>query len=167
MPLSETEILFSTLAQSSSDCIKLFDVRGKLIFINTSGLREHGYKDVEDAAQRDFADTMVPESRDHFKKAFSAALHGDPASLEIHHTEEGANREFCLENFTPIRDKSGVIVGVLGISRDISLRKRMEEELRERIDDLEKVNKLMVGRELKMMELKNTIEELKQKVASS
>jgi len=167
MPLSEKEILFNTLAQSSSDCIKLFDTEGKMLFINKAGMEEHGYKDMEDAGERDFADTMISESKDYFKKAFAAALRGDASSLEIQHTEEGANREFCLENFTPIRDASGAIVGVLGISRDISLRKKMEEELRERIVDLEKANKLMISRELKMIELKNEAQALKEQISSS
>jgi PAS domain S-box-containing protein len=166
MPLSENEILFSTLAQSSPDCIKLFDVEGKLVFINKGGMEEHGYKDLEES--QNFLESMVPESQASFKKAFGAALnHGDVVSVEIQHTTGGSNREFCLESVTPVRDANGVITGVLGISRDITLRKKMEEELQERISDLEKSNKLMVGRELKMMELKNEIEELKRRVSSA
>ncbi len=44
--------------------------------------------------------------------------------------------------------------------RDITERKRMEEELLRRVEELEKINTLMVGRELKMAELKKRIREL-------
>lgn len=163
MPLSEKEILFSTLAESSPDCIKLFDTEGKLVFINKAGMEEHGFSNLEEAQH--FIESMVLESQTSFKKAFDAALRGDSASIEIQHTEGGSNRDFCLESVTPVRDAHGAITGVLGISRDITLRKKMEEELHERIADLEKSNKLMIGRELKMMELKNEIGELKERLA--
>jgi len=47
-----------------------------------------------------------------------------------------------------------------GIIRDITERKKMEEELQKKMHDLERFNKLAVGRELKMIELKKRIKEL-------
>ena len=164
--MTEKEILFSTLAQSSPDCIKLFDTEGKLLFMNNGGLKEHGYATMEEAKKRGMAETLVPESKKAFEEAFAAALRGETTSIEVKHTKEGSNREYCLEIVTPLRDDGGTISGIMGISRDITSRKRMEKELREKIDDLERANKLMVGRELKMIELKNEIEELRRKAES-
>ena len=55
-------------------------------------------------------------------------------------------------------------------ARDITKRKKAEEELeklnkelKSKIEELEQVNKLMVGHELKMAELKKEIEELKKR----
>lgn len=167
MPQSEKEILFSTLAQSSPDCIKLFDTKGKLVFINKGGLEEHHYKTIEEALEHGTLETMLPDSLKAFQKAFTAALNGDSVSLEVQHTKEGSNREWCLEMITPIRDADGKISGVLGVSRDITERKRMEDDLHEKIEDLEQANKLMVGRELKMIELKSQIEELVKKLPNA
>lgn len=165
--MSENEILFSTLAQSSPDCIKLFDTKGKLLFMNKSGLEEHGYKSLEEAQKGDFLDSMIPESQTCFKEAFAAALSGDDkVSIEIQHKPEKSTREFCLETVTPVYGKEGDLSGAMGVSRDISDRKRKEKELQEKFCELEKANNLMVGRELKMIELKKEIETLRQKIPS-
>ena len=50
-----------------------------------------------------------------------------------------------------------------GTIRDISQNKKSEENLKEKMEELEKLNKLMVGRELKMIELKNELNKLKNK----
>lgn len=64
----------------------------------------------------------------------------------------------------------GYFVGILDITElkelQESLEKKVEErtkELQERIDELEKFRKLTVGRELRMVELKEEIERLKEK----
>ncbi|MFA6255070.1 MAG: PAS domain S-box protein [Patescibacteria group bacterium] len=44
--------------------------------------------------------------------------------------------------------------------RDITEQKKAEQALKEKINDLERLNKLMVGRELKMVELKERIKQL-------
>lgn len=53
---------------------------------------------------------------------------------------------------------------ILGIVRDIAERKKTEEELKNKNLELEKFNKLSVGREIKMIELKNKIKELEEKL---
>jgi PAS domain S-box-containing protein len=48
----------------------------------------------------------------------------------------------------------------LVLLKDITERKRVEEELKRRMEELERFNRLAVGRELKMIELKKRIQEL-------
>jgi hypothetical protein len=50
------------------------------------------------------------------------------------------------------------------IFHDISQRKKIESELRRRVDELERMHKAFVGRELRMAELKREIKELKKKL---
>ena len=51
-----------------------------------------------------------------------------------------------------------------GIIRDISMRKKLENELVGKLDEIERFNKLMVGREIKMGEMKQEINVLKQRL---
>ena len=43
--------------------------------------------------------------------------------------------------------------------------KKIEEELRERVEEAEKLNRLMVDRDLKMVELKQEVESYKEQIA--
>jgi PAS domain S-box-containing protein len=61
---------------------------------------------------------------------------------------------------TPVRDDADRIIGFLGIANDITERKRLEDELRENMHSLEVFHEVAVGRELKMIELKDKIAEL-------
>ncbi len=67
-----------------------------------------------------------------------------------------------LEVFgSPIKDEAGKIVASLVTFQDITERKKTETSLRLHAEEMEKINKVMVGRELKMVELKKEIEDLK------
>jgi PAS domain S-box-containing protein len=52
---------------------------------------------------------------------------------------------------------------IFGVARDLTDIKKREQDLNDKIEELEKVNNIMVDRELKMVELKNKLEALKQK----
>ena len=56
----------------------------------------------------------------------------------------------------------GQVEGIVGIILDITNIKNAEEIIKKKAENLEKINKLMVDRELKMIELKKKIEELEQ-----
>ena len=75
-----------------------------------------------------------------------------------------------------IRDDQGRIAAIEGIITDITERKQAEEELRtlntdlertaelqEKNAELERLNKIFVGRELRMIELKERIKQLEER----
>ena len=51
------------------------------------------------------------------------------------------------------------------IIRDISDRKKVENEIKRKVDELERFNRLMVGREIKMIGLKKEVNELLEKLS--
>ena len=66
----------------------------------------------------------------------------------------------------PLTDLQGNTIGILGTYEDITERKKADNEINRRSEELEKFNRLAVGRELKMVELKQKIKELEAKLRS-
>jgi PAS domain S-box-containing protein len=60
----------------------------------------------------------------------------------------------------PWHDSAGVILGINGAAMDITERKHSEEALQVSRKKLETINQFLVGRELRMIELKKDIDEL-------
>jgi len=77
----------------------------------------------------------------------------------------------------PVQKKDGTVITIeltigslqlkgkwyaVGVMRDISMRKKMEQDLKEKVEELERMNTLMVGRELKMIELKEKLKKMEE-----
>ena len=83
------------------------------------------------------------------------------------HTEEVNDPNIgipLLVTTSPIFNDAGEFIGAVHIAKNISEQKKMEAELKKRITSLERFQKVMVGRELKMKELKSRIVELEKRI---
>jgi PAS domain S-box-containing protein len=66
--------------------------------------------------------------------------------------------------FFVVKDEQGRTIGTYGVSQDITERKRVEEELKKKVEELETFYKASMDREDKILELKKKIEELEKHV---
>lgn len=83
------------------------------------------------------------------------------------HTEEVFDPRIglpLLVSTSPIYDDNGEFIGSVHIAKDISALKKAQQELRDKMSDMEKFQKVAVDRELKMIELKERIRELEGKL---
>jgi PAS domain S-box-containing protein len=67
-------------------------------------------------------------------------------------------------SISPITDAAGAITHFLAVKEDITERKRAETELSDKMDELERFSKIAVGRELRMIELKEEINALRKQL---
>ena len=103
------------------------------------------------------------------QRAVPRALRGETvtnAEYTLHRKDTGDTWAGSYP-FAPIRDKGGKIVGSVVTGRDIAARKQAEAALRQKAEalrasnaELEQFSRAMVGRELRMSELKQELNEL-------
>lgn len=71
---------------------------------------------------------------------------------------------YLMVSVSPIFDEAGGIKGAVHYMKDITEIKRSEDELKKRVDDLEKFYEMAVNRELRMKELKKDIKMLNEEL---
>lgn len=88
---------------------------------------------------------------------------GKPAYTSHEGIAKDGSKTYVELNSYPIKDSRGKIIRVIETVRDISERKKHEEDMAEK-RYLERITKVAIGRELKMVELKMRIEELEERI---
>jgi PAS domain S-box-containing protein len=81
--------------------------------------------------------------------------------LTLRHRDGDETLTEVLYNASVYRDTSGEVLGVFATARDVTEQMRAQREVGERLAELEQFQRLTVGRELKMIELKKEIEYLR------
>ena len=94
------------------------------------------------------------------KKYLSIKKEGNKLVSESHHPHLGDGGMYLSGNASQIYDAAGQVSGAIESLRDITERRHMEEDLRQNVEELERFNKLAIGREIKMIQLKQEINEL-------
>jgi PAS domain S-box-containing protein len=132
------ETFYRTLLESTGDYVWAVNREGRFLYIN--GLMEKllGMSN-EEAQDKTYGDTVksASDTEDFLKKVGRVFL-GEVVSQE--HLSDLNNR-LLLRTMSPVRDRSGLIIAVSIISKDITERNHMEKKLREYADDLENLVK--------------------------
>jgi PAS domain S-box-containing protein len=125
--LPDSRAILQAIAEGTSDALYAKDAHGRYLLINEAGARDLG-RPPEEIVGRSDADLMPPDAAaqlaEHDRSVMAA---GEPRSYEERVNLDGSERIF-LSTKGPYRDGQGKIVGVFGISRDITERKRIEAE---------------------------------------
>jgi len=155
-----------SLIESSLDPLVTISADGKITDVNEATIRATGVPR-EQLIGADFSDyfTEPEKAREGYQQVFARGFVTD-YPLTIRH-KDGRLTD-VLYNASVYKDTRGEVLGIFAAARDVTAQKRIETELAEqrrkeleRLAELEKFQKLTVGRELKMVELKKEIEELK------
>jgi PAS domain S-box-containing protein len=94
------------------------------------------------------------------KKYLSIKKVGEKLVSESHHPDLGDGGLYLAGNASLIFDVAGQVAGAIESLRDITDRRQMEDELKQNVEELERFSKLAIGRELRMIQLKEEINEL-------
>lgn len=110
---------------------------------------------------KDWIDLIHPDDRDRIERTIAElAKTKDSAHLEYRVRKKSGDYIYVEDNGYFIKDAGGNTTRMVGFVKDITERKKNQEELTNRMNELEEFNRLSVDRELKMIELKKEVNQL-------
>jgi PAS domain S-box-containing protein len=157
-----------SLIEASLDPLVTISPEGKITDMNQATAKITGLSRQE-LTGTDFLDyfTEPQKAREVYQKVFAKGSVAD-SPLTLRH-KDGKLTD-VLFNGSVYKDDRGNVLGVVIVARDVTAQKKLERDVAERekelerLVELERFRKLIVGRELKMIELKKENEELRGKL---
>ena len=159
--LRESEDRYARLIREAPDPIVTLDLVGRVQTVNPAVEQAVGYT-AEEILGHHFSTLgiVLPASLPRAIEEFAFALAGKkrpPFELRVAH-KDGTHLVFEANPRPFERDRS--VAGVHVIFRDITVRKQVEEALRAEKEKLERIDRVMMDREQRVLELKREVNEL-------
>lgn len=159
--LRDSEKRYRTIVENITDALYMHDFEGNVIDVNENACKTLGYTR-EELIGANLSMIDSEENKRLLSERMSQLLKENSILFEGQHVrKDGRILPVEISAKVVTREGSGIIQGFV---RDISDRKKTEEEIGQRIQELEDFYDMAIGRELRMIELKEEIEKLKEEL---
>jgi PAS domain S-box-containing protein len=150
-----------SMIESSLDSLVAISAEGKITDANQATVKLTGVRR-DQLIGTSFSDYFTdPEKAEAiYQRVFTEGMAVD-YPLTLRHRDGHETLTEVLYNASVYRDGSGNVLGVFAAARDVTEQMRAQREVVERLAELELFQRMTVGREVKMIELKKEIEYLK------
>lgn len=133
--LQESEQRYRLLADNAIDVIWTADLQGRFTYVSPSILQLRGITP-EEGMQTSIEDAITPASYPVVRRALRAVVrdalagkNSDPVYLEVEQPRKDGTTVWTEVTTRVIFDDAGTPLGLLGVSRDVSLRRAYREQL--------------------------------------
>jgi PAS domain S-box-containing protein len=160
-PITAAENILNTM----SEMLFILDPTGKIVNVNPATLRNLDYRKSEVIGN----DLSIFDSKED-KISLSQSIRSEILYKNIVNNKHGnLQTKFGKQlpvsmSCTTMRGEEKELIGIVCVVRDLSDVEKSEKRLASYTSDLEQMNKLMIGREVKMYELKKEIEKLRDEI---
>lgn len=121
--------LQNSMLDVSVDCIKLMRTDGTLSHMNRSGCAALGIPEGETGFGMKWLDLLPADVRQRGLRALQAARSGKNARF-AGYSVAGSSHQHWDNILTPMKDENGSTIGILCVSRDVTLQREAERRLR-------------------------------------
>lgn len=118
-----------TIIDTEPECVKLVDRDGCLLMMNRAGLAMIEAGTLDEVKGKSVSDLVSPEYREAFRKNVNGVFEGKSGTLEFEIIGLKGRRLRLETHAVPLFGENDRIIALLGITRDITVRKKLEEEL--------------------------------------
>jgi len=126
--LHDSERRLRAIIDTEPECVKVVDRAGNLLEMNAAGLTMLEADSLQVLQRQALLDYIVPQDRAAFIALHQRVMKGEAGTLEFEVIGLKGARRWLETHAAPMRDASGSIDTLLGITRDITERKRSETE---------------------------------------
>lgn len=128
LALAESGKRYKTLIDHAPFCVHEIDLEGRLESVNRAGLDILEATDETEVCGVVYLEKVSQQDRPRIERLLIAAIAGEASYFEFTSTVGPA---LCFKScFIPIRDDAGKVIRILGISEDITERRRSEDAIR-------------------------------------
>lgn len=127
--LRSSENYLQTIIETEPECVKLVASDGALLMMNRAGLAMIEADSLDQVKGQVIYPLIAPEHRKAFKTHVEAIFRGEQGILEFDMVGIKGRRLRLESRSVPLRNANDEIIALLGVTRDITERKKLEEEL--------------------------------------
>jgi len=155
--LEDRNRMFSNIIQETSQPWGMSDLEGKFVEVNHAFIDFLGYS-FDELKQKNYMDLISPEYRDAVMAGMGQIqTSGESFVSEVVFLKKDATKAY-VDLMINYYYHDGAPTHIYAFITDITKQKLLEIELTEHASEVEQMNRLMVDRELKMIELKEELE---------
>jgi PAS domain S-box-containing protein len=157
--LRESEEKYRSIVENTQDVIMLTGPDSRVSYMSPACVSVLGYNPDELVGK--IPEIFYPDDIEKVHTALSSTLQGGNGSnLEHRILTKNGKMRWVSHSWSPILTENHELKCIVSIVRDITESKIAEQTLKEKIEELEKYKNVTVNREVKMVALKNEINEL-------
>lgn len=140
--LRQSEALSSSVLNSSADCIKVLDLHGNLLSMNTTGVELFELENFERVRGKSWIELWPESMREQVKHALESTVKGNVSRFQgLCPTAKGTNKWWDVI-LTPLRDGSGNVTRLTSTSRDMTEQRKAAEEVRAAAAEAERQSRM-------------------------
>ena len=124
------------IVESSSDCIKILDLEGRLLYISERGQELLGIEAVGPYINSSWIELWPGEGQRRARAAIEQAKESGFGMFQAYGPTPRGEAKWWDTVITPIRDAQGRVIRLLAISRDITESKQAEESLKSALEEV-------------------------------
>ena len=129
--LRDSERLRRAIIEAEPECVKVVAPDGRLSEMNPAGLAMLEVDSIEQAQVRPLLEFIAPEHRPAFAALHQRVMRGEEGTLEFEVIGLRGGRRWLETHAVPLLDARGGVAALLGVTRDVTARKRAEQTVRE------------------------------------
>ncbi|MDP4285240.1 MAG: PAS domain S-box protein [Bacteroidota bacterium] len=139
--LAKSENYLRTIIHAEPECVKLLDRNGTLQDMNPAGLTMIEADSLQQVKGKSVLGIVDSIYREQFNKLIENVFEGMPGEMEFEITGLKGTRRWLEMHTVPLLNDEGQIISLLGVTRDVTERRKTEENLKESLLRYEIVSK--------------------------